>query len=646
VLLAALVLAGVPCARGWQPGEKQDMAVVLEAERPTAERRQAAQSLLRGEVGSEAANAVARVLRDEATDPEAVVLLLGAIEGHGSPPGALFEPVGALFDSDDERVRVAALRAAGAFRSKRAVRALVGALGRVESGGAREAAWSSLVRLTGRDDLGREAGAWEAWLAGVDPLSDGAFHARLAEGLAARADRLSARLRARLDEMVRLHREDYLRREGGEARSRKLAELMLHEEPSLRSLGFDLARRELASATSSLNGEVSGAAASLLDHPDVEVRRKAASLLSQMAATNVIGHVVSALSEERDPAVAAALLDCAARSPVPGLGEPAVAWAERGGTGASAHRALLALVEADLLEKEALRARAVVALRSRGAAELDPAGLEALLLLGGKAARRAVLDLVWSSEEERRRLAASVLASHPWAADHLREAAERWPELLPVAAGAIPAGELAGPKGMRRLIALAEGNWANRVEMRAGLGRLASALPTRELVLVAARPGLGSAAREAVLAPVAERAETAERVPGGGIETGLVMLARARLELGNASGAFAALELLPQDEGVGATEEVRRLRVVSLVATGATERAEELGAPAGWWIEGLELAAEQPHARGVLEEIRTRFGEALTDEERERLRAIEVGLPAAAAAADEAASEGPESPPG
>ena len=79
--------------------------------------------------------------------------------------------------------------------------------------------------------------------------------------------------------------------------------------------------------------------------------------------------------------------------------------------------------------------------------------------------------------------------------------------------------------------------------------------------------------------------------------------------------ALVALDALP-DSPVGISpDRVKYTRAVALLWSNRILEAGALDAPAAAWLDGLERAVDEPHARAIAREIRTRFGKVLDSEQ-------------------------------
>jgi hypothetical protein len=228
--------------------------------------------------------------------------------------------------------------------------------------------------------------------------------------------------------------------------------------------------------------------------------------------------------------------------------------------------------------------------------------------------------LLDSDQSNLRLAAADAISDRSEFADRIVTAARRDPALFGIAVRAIRENRptAAGYTQVAELEA------ATPAERRAGLLRVCGVLPLPDLVRIAERAEVDVGMREAMLSRLAEQGPTT----GQGVEDhaalmeGLELLAQARLAMKRPDLAVEALDALPQSpEGLD-PEKLRSLRAVSLLWANQIERAAEVGAAPDAWLDGLERANGEPHARAILRELRTRFGRALTPAQTERLNRL------------------------
>ncbi len=560
--------------------------------------------------------------------------ILAAITRANEPtPGLL--PVLAGFIAPGENAPAdqvpAAIEALGSFRTRPAVELLLARAAPALPPPERAAAFRALVRLTGRDDFGDSHERWSAWYARLDGADEARWQGAIASGLAARADRLSA---DRADAVARLAdatRRLYLALAQAPVpaeQPRLLVTLLTDPRVELRSLGFDILSRELSSARP-IDPAVENAVVGLLKDPGPAVRARAAFLIRQINPRGAVEAVARALSIEESPDAASALLLAAARWPSEGVRDPALRWLANGAEAQpGAVQALLALARSGLLHDPADREAAALVLRARETQSLTPAECRLLAAVGDQADRERIAGVLAGPPSPLRTAAAEALADDPRYFDTIMAPAD--PDLFEAAVRSVLASHPTA-EGFAKLQSLVAPSEETRA---AALLRVSAALPTGQL-LIAAR-GADPALREAMLARMADSS-----VPGDAtsamLTDGLLMLARARLEIGRPDGAVAALEWMPgwREGRAGPSEDlqanINAAGTVALLWLGRINEAEDLNAAPDAWLKGLERSRAEPHARMVARVIEDRFKGALSPEEAARLEELrkKIGPPVA-----------------
>jgi hypothetical protein len=567
--------------------------------------------------------AVARgILGPDESRSGAPVILLNAVARSATPPSELFKPVAEFTRAATPERLAPALTALGSFRIPEAVAALIEQTAPDRPPAARAAAFRALVRLTGRDDLADDRARWLEWFDRARGLDRDEWNAVILAGLARRNDRLEA---ARADAGTRL--TDAFRRlylvvsgSGVEDRPRILASLLLDDRDELRNLGFEIVSRELSAGTPQ-DSSVGAAVIRLLGHGSPGVRARAASLVNQLAPAGAAEAVTAALVAEQDAAPAAALLQAAARWPSEGVKAPALKWIAAGAeVRAASVQALLALSRAGLLANADLNPIRDV-LGAIDPLELTSSEIRLLAAVGDDEHRRRIAQALAAESPNRRIAAAESLSDRREFLDLILAAAAKDPGLYDTAVRCVAAH--------RRN---ADGFWAlyplrapTEDAHRAGLLRVATQLPIADLLAVAQGvedPTL----REAVLARLAEPQALQTVEDPESVAAGLVLLAETRLAVGRPDATLLALNAIPPDAMSIDTARIERLRVIALLWIGRLDRASELNAPAGAWLDGLEHAADQPHAAQIAEIIRQRFAGKLTKDQLSRLAVLEIRI--------------------
>lgn len=377
--LAAQSPGETPTAVRSNPDGDRLLGILLDKSAPIESRTDAALRLLRGDVSRDPAaldagtvpvGRLVALLSEPLAHPAppadapatppppappvpAQLVLMRAIADMPTAPGPLAKPLATIAAARDHAsdspmdLRLAAVRALSSVRTRESARALFDLTASTEP--IRTAALSALARLSGRADLGEDRARWERWLGGVEWTTEAEWRRVLAEGLAARADALSARSESALAKLVEVLSRRYAATEAAAERSSQLASMLRDDLDAVKRLGFSLATTELANARP-LEPVVAEAAIGCLADDESDIRAAAADLLRLIAQPEQAEAIARAVMVETDPAAAARLLACVARFPREEVIQPAVRWLAHGAlTEGPAIDALLALQRAELL---------------------------------------------------------------------------------------------------------------------------------------------------------------------------------------------------------------------------------------------------------------------------------------------------------
>lgn len=617
---ASALLDPAPAAQ--QPESAQLLATLTNPAAEPAVRETAADQLVALAHRGETVRLLTPIIL-QAEDPDrSRAILLSAIARAWQPPARLFRPLVESFDRGAGRPTPEGLMAIGAYRSREAATILIRFLPRERPPLERDAAIAALTRMTGRDDLWSDPAAAAAWLERADAMGQQAWDDMLAEGVWRRMQRLESDGRAAAERLTDGYRRLYLALPAvpGDERTKLLTQMLLGSRPELRSLGMEIVSRE-ASAGKVIDAAIAEAAASLLRSPDAAIRASAAGLLTQLGASAATQSLLEALAAETDPTAAAALLRAAARSPNSAAIEPALRWMRSSQAAfPAAVECLYSIFAADLLMAPEDRAAALAALRSAETARLTPPGCRLLAALGTSEDRDRVARIIEGDSASMRLAAAGALASRPEYLDAIMAAAGKEPSLFNIAVRAISECQPTA-EGFARLAALTA---SMPEDHRLGLIRASSMLPAGDLLRVA-REAEDPVLRETMLSRLAQFGPGAGRSAAEdprAIMEGLVLLAETRLALRRPDLAVSALDVVPQSpEGIDPVR-ITRLRAVALIWANQLARATELDAPIDAWLDGLERAIGEPHARAILREIEVRYGSALTESQAARLRLL------------------------
>jgi hypothetical protein len=145
-------------------------------------------------------------------------------------------------------------------------------------------------------------------------------------------------------------------------------------------------------------------------------------------------------------------------------------------------------------------------------------------------------------------------------------------------------------------------------------------------LVIASRPEVDLVERNALLSRLIEHGAGLRAGPGEedpkAIAAGIVLLAETRLAMKRPETALVALDALPPSPPGVDTAKLLRLRVIALLWTNHISDAEAIGAPLVDWLDGLEAALSEPHARSILTAIRSRFGGVLPEPDGSRMAAL------------------------
>jgi len=539
--------------------------------------------------------------------------LLGAITRASWPSPDLFLILARRLEGAGSDEIPTLLGALGSFRTMPAATLLVSYTGEHHASPIRSAAFSALTRLSGRDDLGTDRGAWEAWAQRARTLTNEQWESELLRGLARRADRASSQRREAGTRLTDALRRVHIRTPADE-RSILLAEWMQDPLPEVRDLGLELVSRELAD-TGRLDTRIGEAALRLLAHGDPAVRSSAAVLVRQLAPVGASEAVLMALSKETDERAAAALLLAAARWPSPSAASIVMGWLERSGAASSgAWEAALALSNAGVLD-EAQRHRVLDAARRDENAARWPAACTLMCELGDDNDRDRALSWLETGSAAVRIAVADSLLWYPEYLNAILRAASANQDLY---GAAVRAAVVHAPTAatFAQVAALPA---ATPQSARDGLLLLAGRLSAPDLWTVI-RDAQDETLQAALLPELANenRVLSEGRMPEKqrAIARGVLLMAESDLQRGDAAGALAALDGSPVLSAIVPPSEGDPLRAAALIALGRLAEADDLDVPPAAAIRGLQLSRGAAHERTAARMILDRYGDALSAEQR------------------------------
>jgi hypothetical protein len=546
--------------------------------------------------------------------------MLGGLARQPVVPESMAPMLEAILSRCDDRTTGRVLSVLAAVRTREAASTILNvgrATNKPES--VRRAAWGALAKLSGRSDLGDNADEWRRWLDHAQSLSREEWSELVAQGMARRADSAEINRQSAITRLVEAYRRVHVSLPP-EQRSEFLAGLMRDDIDEVRSLGFELVLREL-SENARLGSAVEAAAISLLDSPTASVRERAGLLVAQLNPPSARASVIAALEHEADPGAAAALLRAATRWPDESMLPIALGWIDSLSTALpSAVDYIRQLLRAGYLQTPETRELVLTSLRALPLERIPPGACDIFVHIGNEDDVRLVARLLSQPSGGIRLAAAQALLNAPDHIDDVLLAAQNDPELFDVAARAVamywPSAE--GFRSVASLRAPSQDAWQR------GLLRIAELMPAPDIVIVA--PTLDEKLREPVLANLAsanrilsERLSTATFEALG---TGLVELARLRLESNKPDAALAALDAMQELPILMGEETVNDIRVESLLSLGRISDAESFTTPCEPWLGALERSVDKPFAHLIADELEKRYAGKLSIENQKEYESL------------------------
>lgn len=537
--------------------------------------------------------------------PSTTALFRAAARSTTPLPAELFDPFTALLSRARAEQLPTLLPALSAWRTREALRVLLAYTDPNQPGPVRDAAFQALQRLTGRDDLGADPERWDRFSADAAAWSREEWERRLLLALAARADALAAREAAALARVTDALRRLYLATPV-EQRSDLLVSLLRDDSDPIRSLGLELASRELSS-THLLDQPVADACLTLLNHPTPRIRQNAALLLYQLSPPGAGPAISAALLRETDTDAAAALLSASGRWPDPAVIPTVAQWLGRPATRAAAAQAALALARAGHLYDPAPRAVILDAIHAIPAADLPPAAGPLLIILGDDVDRRAAASLLRSPSAGLRAATADAAVVYPELLPDLIAAAADDPQLWDAAVRAATMHDAAAPMFAR----LAQLPAPTPDARRDGLRFIASVMPAAQLIEAAGPLSPDDPLRELLLTPLLDPARrmslNPEAVSYPATIRGLLDLSQIRLATDRPDEALLALDATPDPIDPGDQARLNRLRTMTLLALNRADQAADLAGAPEDWLDALEAHDPDAALPGLLEAFAAKF---------------------------------------
>lgn len=615
--VASLVIAAV-CLGGAGSGIAQDVSIqadpfsILTAlDSPDASRRAAADLLVRSAASKDEFRRLERMLR-ATTAPAVRGALLSAIADMPVAPVEFEEPLIHLVAVGDQTIRPLALSALAAVGSRVAAKVLVDHASAFMPPEVSAAAFDGLIRMSGRDDLGREPAAWNDWFNTHRGLNEIAWRDAMLAGLIARHARVGDAMRAATLRITDVYRRLYLV-SPYQDRGGLLAEMLRAEDP-LRGLGIELVYRELAQGRQ-VDQEVGAAAIEMLAGQSPTTRIEAARLVATLSPPESGTRLTRALEIETVPGPAKAMLMACAKWPRVSAVQSSLRWLEYGAlTRDEAATLLLALDTEGLLTSPSDRRRVAQALRAAGPRKLNADGLRLAVLTGDDNDREVIASLIGDRDAPTRDVAASALARRPEFAGRVISAARSDTALYPAAIAAT-ASHRATATGYADLRAVDAPSPEAR---RAGLLAVARAMAPADVLAAARAHEPDPELRVAILSTLGNAASTPEERDA--INAAKLLLAQTQLELRRPDAAITAL--LQINAGTAdpqLAQDAERSHVAALLWLNRIDEALARDASADDWLAALQLIGDEPHAPMVARAALDRFEDVLEPTERDML---------------------------
>lgn len=517
-------------------------------------------------------------------------------------------------------------------RTRKAAWALVSMAERASGREARQAAFDALLAITGCDAIGRDTAVWTTWLNTTDGWTEAEWQSTTAKNLAARAARLASENAAAITSLLSTLRKVHLATPV-DKRPGFLVELLGDGLSEVKRLGLELAAQELASANP-LSDSVSEAANALLASKSADLRRAAASFLAQRPGPSTESGARAAMERETDPGAAAELWRLVARWPAKELIDRAVGWIQVGQEiAASAARDaameyLWATQRRGLLYDLPDIARVLTALRLVPTSKLPPAGCLLRSMIGTELDQHEVAGLLVTGDGAQKLAAAESLVSEPQFLSAILTAAGQDPQLNDVAVR----GVVLHRQTLEGFAAVASLT-LNRPEYRRGsLTKVARMLPSTDVLgaadMLAGEPAMREAVLQVLTSETRISSERHSTTQLSAIASGLISLAKLRLDLDKPADAVSAVDALPELAQLKGADELAAIRAVAFIELDRLDQAEATGASADAWLDGLHAVMTRPHARTVADQIERRFGSIMTDTQRSRFDELRAALPA------------------
>ncbi len=506
----------------------------------------------------------------------------------------------------------------GNIRTRPAVKILIDAASRNDLLGAQTAAIEALVQLSGRSEFGHDLARWNSWSADIDTMDETRWQTELARGQAARSTLLAQQETAVHTRLVDTLRELHVATPP-DKRDAFLSQLLIDNDPSIATLGFELVRRQMSEGAS-VGPLATQAVLKLLRHNLDTVRANAAILVSQLAPADAAPQLADAIANETSPPVVSALL--VAALPYADALPPQIlvhALSVPGPHQSAAVDLGFAMLRAGTVETIDARRELLLAAR-RQLGERNPTWsvCHVLGILGDNSDYVSLVRLLQSSTRDAKLAAADTLTGYSEFVDPILAAAAADPELYEIAArvSILHRTDLAGFKSLAALPA------PDPETRRKSLFMLAGLCPATDLLAASKSLNSEPVFMEGLLNSLTSEnrilSQRSDPVQLKAIADGILQLARIRLDLNKPDAAIAATAALPEiDEVVGDLHGLNTVRLQAWLCLGRLDEATKLDVVFEDWLTALARCPLPDQAAEVSSLLAVRF--SLTAQQKEVL---------------------------
>lgn len=302
--------------------EQRDLAAKRLLSRPGAEARQVLRDALQNIQTPGVALAVARALADNPTPDASLITPLFALVEPNSPKplidaaamalsaykddaNVLPRLLGLAREGQDEKIRIAAIRAAGTYVDKRVAQTMLNLMDRTaQPPSINDAAERALSYMTGIPAETTELDQWTTWWNQNREKPDPAFRSDVERERSRRYDQARAELDGLQAELARLLAAEY-QRTAKDQRTDILLRNLRSPEPTVRAIGARIAAD--AAQTDVTAPAVREQLRTLIGDASPDVRRQAALALALINDADAVVPLLTQLNQETDSSVRAAL---------------------------------------------------------------------------------------------------------------------------------------------------------------------------------------------------------------------------------------------------------------------------------------------------------------------------------------------------